>query len=97
MALFTDIASNLGIAVLGGGQSILPIGIKEDNSVGLFSHVNYSKNPPKSHNATILHRWYMCNINYEGYTYNALNWLYGKDDPITPGCTKVGIRLVAES
>jgi len=37
--------------------------------------------PPTDTTSTAYYRWYVCNTNYEGYSYETLSWVVGKYPP----------------
>lgn len=62
--------------------------------MNIQSYLDDTKSPPDSQHAHALYRWYVCNSNFEGYTYKTLGWVLGNGKPQNPSCEKVDVKRV---
>lgn len=95
MDVYSEPSTNVGVALFGAGDGYFYVSFDSNNYMYVQSFYDDCTNPP-THTTKAIHldRWYICFINYLGYNYNQLSWVYGHDDPQNPTCQKVSVERV---
>ena len=95
MVISPEPSTNVGVALFGIGDDYFYISFDSDNFMYYPSYYDDCTNPPTIlKEPQHLERWYICVINYLGYEYDQLSWVYGHDNPQNPTCQKVSVERV---
>ena len=94
LSLLPEDGSDLATAVFGFDDlKARKVAFTKNQTLGLI-HPKGRKDgnlPPKKHDAPVLERWHGCNITYDGQSYIAIQWKFGKGAPSNPSCSPVTI------
>ncbi|KAE8452966.1 hypothetical protein EG329_012153 [Mollisiaceae sp. DMI_Dod_QoI] len=86
MAIFPNIATNLGLPLLEPSEDGTEVGFDQDNWMYIMGSSDHLTWQP-------YYRWYACTT-VTSYTYQLLNWVYGDGQPENPTCYKVDVLRV---
>ncbi|KAK4546948.1 hypothetical protein LTR36_001680 [Oleoguttula mirabilis] len=92
MGISYNLASNVALPLFTPSEeTATPVAFDADNRMNIQSYLDDTATPPADQNVTAYYRWYVCESNYSGYTYETLNWVMGKYPPENPSCCKVDV------
>ena len=93
MSLYYDPSTNVALALFEPGlDNVQYVGFNKNNLMYIQSYLNDTVTPPTDETPTKYYRWYVCETNFEGYTYTNLNWVASKYPPQNPSCKSVGVQ-----
>ncbi|KAK5113589.1 hypothetical protein LTR85_010818 [Meristemomyces frigidus] len=92
MGLFYNPASNVALPLFEpSDENATPVAFDSEGRMNIQSYLDDTVTPPTDVKVTAYYRWYVCESNYEGYTYETLNWVMGKHKPENPSCCQVNV------
>jgi len=91
MVLSTDPSSNVALPIFEGGYDETLVAFDTHHRMNIQSYVDDTVSPPTDDKVMGYYRWYVCQSNFLGYTYETLNWVMGKYPPENPSCCKVQV------
>lgn len=94
MTFYIDPSTNVALPLFYPGYGSTWVSFDSKDLLYVGSNLDDTKNPPTDDVSKSYYRWYVCNYNYQGYTYQTLNWVQGSGKPQNPSCTKVDVKRV---
>ncbi|KAI2610836.1 uncharacterized protein GGS25DRAFT_529814 [Hypoxylon fragiforme] len=99
MTFFYNQASNLAFPLIWPSQdNALPISFtEEDGLLAVGVNINDALSPPQPYEDYIAYltgRWAICKTYWQGYGYEALQWVLGDQEPQNPSCQRVTVKRV---
>lgn len=93
MQLYYDPSTNVALPLFEPSEGTA-VAFDVHNRLNIQSTLDDTVTPPTDETVAAFYRWYVCESNFEGYTYETLNWVMGKEQPENPSCSKVQVVRV---
>ena len=94
MSLFYDPGTNVAIGLFEPGYTSQYVSFDTKNMLYITSYQDDQKIPPSDDTPRKLYRWFVCEYDFEGYTYELLAWQVGSCKPENPTCQPIGVERV---
>lgn len=95
MSFYYDPSTNVAMPLFEPGYTTQYVTWDQSNGeMAIFDYLNDRVTPPTDAKVYVLKNWYVCETNFEGYTYTTLNWAMGYvgAKPQNPSCVKVEVQ-----
>ncbi|TAQ91186.1 hypothetical protein B7494_g561 [Chlorociboria aeruginascens] len=89
LSLYYSPTSNVALGLFQPGYPVNYFTFTDD-VLGIPGYLDDTVSPPTYVTANY-YRWYLCQSNFEGYTYVTLNWALGVDAPENPSCQAINV------
>ena len=92
MNFYVDPSTNVALPLFEPSYNAQYVTFDSSNLMKIVVYLNDTKTPPADGDGRALDNWYVCETNFEGYTYETLAWALGTAKPQNPSCVKVSVE-----
>lgn len=92
MTLYSDPTTNVGLPLFEPTETGTLVAFDRNDLLNIQGYVDDTVTPPVAGPQKAYYRWWVCKVNYSGYVYEDLAWVYGDRKPENPSCVKVEVK-----